>query len=83
MSLFDAVGMVGVVLMLGAYAAAQAHWLDTVRAPALTLNLVGSGLVMLSLTERFNLAAFMMELAWCVVAAYGLLRIAIRRLRGS
>lgn len=75
----DVAGVVGVAMMLGAYAGAQAHRLDPAKAPALALNLVGSGLVMLSLTHDFNLSAFLMEAAWAAVAAFGLARAVIKR----
>lgn len=75
----DIAGLVGVMIMLGAYAGAQARRLDPVKAPALTMNLVGAGLVMLSLTRNFNLSAFIMEAAWACVAAYGLIRLILRR----
>ena len=82
MTLFDVAGLVGVALMLGAYAAAQLRWLDPVRPPALLMNLAGASLVMASLVNRFNLAAFVMEAAWAVVALFGLLRLAFTRRRG-
>ena len=82
MSLFDAAGLVGVALMLGAYAAAQLRWLDPVKTPALLMNLAGASLVMASLINRFNLAAFVMEAAWAVVALFGLLRLAFTRRHG-
>lgn len=81
MTLLDAAGLIGVALMLAAYAAAQAHWLNPLKAPSLLMNLVGASLVMLSLSQRFNLAAFVMELSWAAVAAYGLVRLALRRRR--
>jgi hypothetical protein len=79
---FDAAGLVGVALMLGAYAAAQLRWLEPTRPPALLMNLAGASLVMLSLTQRFNLSAFVMEAAWALVALFGLVRGALRRRRG-
>lgn len=79
MSWWDAAGMGGVFLMLAAYAAAAMGKLDPQRAPALIANLVGSLLVLLSLTQKFNLAAAAMEVAWFIVAAIGLVRLALRR----
>jgi hypothetical protein len=78
-TVFDLAGLVGVVLILGAYAGAQARRLDPVRLTSLLMNLAGASLVMLSLTRKFNLAAFIMELAWAVVALYGLARLALSR----
>ncbi len=71
----DIAGLAGVVMMLGAYAGAQARVLDPLKAPALIANLIGASLVMVSLSHDFNLSAFLMEAAWAVVAAFGLLRL--------
>ena len=80
-NLTDVAGLIGVGLILAAYAAAQLHWLDTVKGPALLMNLAGSSLIMVSLWQKFNFAAFVMELAWALVAAFGLARLVIRRSR--
>ena len=82
MSLPDAAGLVGVLLILAAYAGAQTGRLEPRRAPALLMNLAGAGLIILSLAFRFNLSAFLMEAAWAVVAIFGLIRLAVRRRRG-
>jgi hypothetical protein len=75
----DAAGLVGVVVMLLAYAGAQLSRLDPVRAPALIMNLTGACLVMFSLSRDFNLSAFLMEAAWAAVAAFGLVRLMLKR----
>ncbi len=75
----DAAGLVGVAAMLLAYAGAQVGRLDPVRPPALLMNLAGAGLVMVSLSRNFNLSAFIMEAAWALVAAFGLVRLALKR----
>ena len=74
MSPADGAGLVGVVMMLVAYAGAQVGRLDPVKPPALVVNLVGSSLVMLSLLTKFNLSAFLMEAAWALIAGWGLAR---------
>lgn len=79
LSLTDAAGLAGVVLMLAAYAAVQVRRLDPVKAPSLMMNLTGACLVMVSLTRDFNLSAFLMEAAWAAVAAFGLIRLALSR----
>lgn len=79
MSWADGAGLIGVFLMLAAYAAAQIHALDPVKAPSLAMNLAGACLVILSLTKSFNLSAFLMEAAWASIAAAGLLRVAMTR----
>ncbi len=81
MDLPDLAGLLGVLLMLLAYAGAQFQRLDPRRAPALGMNFIGSGLVLYSLSVRFNLAAFVMETAWGLVAFHGLVRLGLERWR--
>ncbi len=78
-SLSDAAGLVGVAVILAAYAGAQLRRLDPVKAPSLILNLIGAGLILVSLVDAFNLAAFLMEAAWMLVAALGLIRVVLTR----
>ena len=79
MSLFDAAGLVGVALILVAYAAVQAHMMSATRPPALVMNLVGSSLILLSLTKAFNLSAAIVEGAWALIAFLGLIRFFVAR----
>jgi hypothetical protein len=79
MSLPDAAGLVGVVLMLAAYIGAQVDRLDPRGAPSLLMNLVGPALVIWSLMYRFNLPAFLTEASWAAAAAFGLARLALKR----
>ena len=81
MTLADAAGLLGAALILLAFALVQAHRLDPHKAAALFMNLAGAGLVMLSLTRRFNLAAFLLEAAWALVALWSLARLAAGRIR--
>lgn len=79
MTLLDLGGVVGVVLVLVAYAGAQFDWFPPKQAPALLMNLLGSGLILLSMREAFNLSAFLMEAAWAALAVFGLVRLLARR----
>ena len=79
MSVWDLAGLAGVALILIAYAGAALGRLDPKRAAALTLNLIGAGLILVSLSRRFNLSAVVMETAWAAVALFGLIRLALRR----
>ena len=67
MTLPDIVGVIGVLLMLGAYAL------------ALLMNLSGALLVLISLLFKFNLSAFLMETAWALVAVFGLVKLALKK----
>tara|TARA_R110002124_G_scaffold183303_1_gene350691 strand:- start:2117 stop:2371 length:255 start_codon:yes stop_codon:yes gene_type:complete len=73
----DALGVVGVLLILIAYAGATSGRLDARRAPALLLNLAGALLILVSLYFDFNLSAVLMEGAWAAVAIIGLVRLAL------
>lgn len=79
LTLPDIAGLIGVVVILVAYAGAQAHRLDPVRPPSQIMNLVGSSLIIVSLIPKFNLSAFIVEAAWAMVAGWGLMRSLTRR----
>ena len=79
MTLLDIGGVIGVLMMLLAYAAAQLRRLDPTRVPSLVMNFLGSSLVLASLSRNFNLSAALMEGAWALVALFGLIRVIIAR----
>jgi hypothetical protein len=76
MTLIDQAGVLGVGLVLVAYAGAAFGKMDARAWPSLALNLIGSLLILGSLTQTFNLSAALMEGAWAAVAAAGLIRLA-------
>jgi hypothetical protein len=78
----DAAGLAGVLLILLAYAAATAGKLDPKRPLSLAANLVGAGLILLSLARDFNLSAAAMEGAWALVSLVGLVRVGWAKARG-
>jgi hypothetical protein len=77
-SLVDALGVAGVLLILVAYAGAQLGRLNPRLAPALVLNLAGAGLILWSLAYNFNLSAVLMEGSWALVSVYGLVMLVVR-----
>lgn len=79
MTLPDILGVIGVGLILIAYAGATTGRLDPKQAPALLLNLTGALLILGSLYFDFNLSAVLMEGAWALVALFGLARLAFTR----
>ncbi len=83
MTLPDALGVVGVLCILTAYAGATSGRLDARRAPALLLNLAGALLILVSLYFDFNLSAVLMEGAWALVAVYGLVQLVLGRNRAA
>jgi hypothetical protein len=79
MSLFDIAGLIGVVVILGGYAGATMGRLHPKGAPSLLVNFVGASLILLSLTQKFNLSAAIVEGAWALIALIGLIRLALAR----
>ncbi|MBL8556539.1 MAG: hypothetical protein JNL41_19860 [Phenylobacterium sp.] len=80
--MLDAVGLVGVLMILVAYAAAAMGRLDANQPLSLLANLIGASLILASLLAGdFNLSATVMEGAWALVAAFGLARWALTRNR--
>ncbi|HWF78517.1 MAG TPA: hypothetical protein VN694_15230 [Caulobacteraceae bacterium] len=78
---YDIAGLIGVATILAGYALATTGRLDAKGAPSLAINFVGASLILLSLTQRFNLSAAIVEGAWALIALIGLVRIGVRRLR--
>ena len=81
MSWTDAAGLVGVLIILIAYAGAALGRIDPKQAPSLAANFVGAALILLSLVRAFNLSAVAMEGAWALVSLLGLVRLGWLRLR--
>lgn len=71
---FDLVGNSGVLLMVVAYMLLQLEKLSSSAVSYLVLNAAGAIMVMISLTFRFNLSAFLMEAFWLVISLYGLVK---------
>jgi hypothetical protein len=83
MSWTDAAGLAGVLMILAAYAGAALGRLDPKGLWSLLANLVGAGLILVSLlVDHFNLSSTVMEGSWALVALAGLVRLAIVRRRG-
>ena len=83
MTLTDAAGLAGVLVILIAYAGAALGRVDPERPFSLSCNLAGACLILWSLlTQSFNLSATAMEGAWALVSLFGLVRWAIRRRPG-
>ena len=82
MTVPDAVGLAGVLLILLAYAGAAMGRLDPGRPASLLANLIGASAILYSLfTEAFNLSAVVMEGSWALVSVFGLVRWALGRRR--
>lgn len=80
--IFDTIGIAGVLCILAGYFLIQSGRLTSDDLPFPVMNLVGASLILVSLTHTFNLASFVIELAWIAISLYGIVKI-LRSRRGS
>ncbi|MDX1443908.1 MAG: cyclic nucleotide-binding protein [Gammaproteobacteria bacterium] len=73
-SLPDALGLVGVALILAAYALLQAGAWSPRNAAYSFANALGAALILFSLVFDFNLPAAVIEGCWLLISLFGLWR---------
>ena len=71
---YDWVGILGTLMVLGAYFWLQTGKLSSDSMAYQLLNLVGAGSVLISLFGKFNVSVFLLEGTWVAISAYGLWR---------
>lgn len=73
---FDALGLLGVLLVLGAYAGLMARRLRGDRVVFPLLNLLGAAAIALSLLydQGLDVPALVMQIAWIAISGYGIYR---------
>ena len=76
---YDWIGMLGTLLVLGAFFLLQAGHIHGNRLAYQLLNLFGAGGVLASLAGDFNISVFLLEAAWIAVSLYGIARTLSRR----
>ena len=70
----DWLGILGSVIIAGAYLAVSRGWVNAERPAFNVLNLIGAGLVLWSLYHRPNAGAILIEVLWVVIAVFALAR---------
>ncbi len=75
----DAVGLLGVVMIVGAYLLLQLEKVSHDSWIYLGLNLIGASSILISLLFDWNLAAALIEIFWIGISITGLWRKATRR----
>jgi hypothetical protein len=68
----DFIGLIGVAMILFTYAALTFEKMDPKGWAYSTGNGVGALLILISLYYSFNLASFVIEIAWLAISAFGL-----------
>lgn len=71
---YDAIGLVGVVLYIAAYAALQLGLVQGSGYTYTVTNLVAALLVLVSLMESFNLSSAIIQITWIAISIFGLSR---------
>jgi hypothetical protein len=72
--LFDLVGFIGVLLIVIAYLLLQLGKLRSTAPRYSVLNAAGALLIIVSLTFKFNLSAFIVEVFWFLISLLGLVK---------
>lgn len=75
----QALGIAGVVMVLGAYFLLVSERLYETSTLYVGLNILGSGMILASLAHRFNLPATVLQGAWIAITIAG----ALFRRRGT
>ncbi len=73
-TVFYYLGLVGVISVLTAYLLLQMHKIKPDSYTYSWLNLIGAGLVLVSLFFVWNLPAALVEMAWMLISIYGLIK---------
>lgn len=80
--IFDLIGMTGVFMILAVYGAVQIDKMDVKSVSYSAINAVGAVLILISLMVTFNLASFVIEIAWLAISLFGIFQ-AIRRKKAN
>lgn len=80
--LFDAIGVLGVFIILAVYSLVQLDKMDVKGLFYSIINAVGAVFILISLTVTFNMASFVIECAWLVISLFGIFQ-ALKRARSN
>ena len=73
-TLFNAVGIIGMVGILLAYFMLQLGRWQAHKPHYLYTNIIGSSCLIVSLCWSWNLALFLLQCAWIMISGYGLIK---------
>jgi predicted membrane-bound spermidine synthase len=73
-SITDFLGNIGVFLIILAYLLLQLGRIRSTDLVYSMLNLIGAVLIIISLTQEFNLSAFVIEVFWVIISFIGIVR---------
>ncbi len=73
-TIYDVAGLCGVAAYIGAYFSVQVGYMRSSSTTYSVLNLLGPLLILVSLSDAFNLASFVSQAFWLVITLLGLAR---------
>ena len=81
LTFIDFVGILGSLVIAGAYLAVSRGWVSADRPAFHLLNLAGAAFILISLYYRPNPGAILIEVLWVAIALWSLLQWAIGKSR--
>jgi len=75
----DWLGVLGSLMIAGAYLAVSRGWMAAERPAFNTLNLIGATFILISLYWRPNAGAILIEVLWVMIALFALARYFLKR----
>ena len=79
MTPIDWIGVLGSLVIAGAYLAVSRGWVNAENPPFNLLNLLGAAMILSSLYYRPNAGAILIEVLWVIIALIALASWALRR----
>lgn len=71
-TVYDFLGNIGVLLIIGAYFMLQINRLKSTDLSYSVMNAIGAMLIIISLLFEFNYSAFIVEAFWLIISGYGI-----------
>lgn len=73
-SIYDFIGNIGLVLLIGSYLLLQIGKIDSRSIYYSMLNALAASCLIISICFDFNLSALLVEIFWLLISIYGLIR---------
>ena len=67
----DWIGGIGAAVLLTTYLLLQINWMKATSMRYSVLNAIGSGGILISLSQDFNMSAFVIEVCWLLISIVG------------
>lgn len=82
MDIFQFIGFLGMLCIVGAYFLLQMGRLNSDKLSFQIINLIGAILLIISLCVHFNLGSFLIEIFWICITFYGIYKILMKGKNG-